>query len=185
MKHSTHIVIGAILFLVTLATHAATVSLTPLMFSGSPGSQTASTDVMADFGSTLVQEGAFGVVWPDVLGTPTFSFSDSITNNAAFADSLGGSAAFFIPGGMLMGANTRIGTFTFPLTGLLGNGEIAFDKFSQFFNEANAVIDTDLNGTLVAVPLPAAGWLLLGGLGPILFATARRKLPAEMHATAA
>src|SRR3569623_1555319 len=69
-------------------------------------------DAAADFGSTLVQEGAFGAVWPDALGTPTFSFNDSITTNAAFADSLGGAAAFFIPGGMLMGANTRIGTFT-------------------------------------------------------------------------
>jgi len=175
MKHSARIAIGALFFLVTFATHAATVSLTPLLFSGSPGSQTASTDVMADFGSTLVQEGAFGVVWPDALGTPTFSFNDSITTNAAFADSLGGAAAFFIPGGMLMGANTRIGTFTFPVTDLLGNGEIAFDQFSQFFDEAGAVINTDFSGTLVAVPLPAAGWLLLSGLGPILFATARRK----------
>src|SRR3569832_2106002 len=79
MKHSARIAIGALFFLVTFATHAATVSLTPLLFSGSPGSQTASTDVMADFGSTLVQEGAFGVVWPDALGAPTFSFNDSIT----------------------------------------------------------------------------------------------------------
>src|SRR3569833_1461429 len=127
---------------------------------------------MAGFGSTLVQEGAFGVVWPVALGTPNFSFNDSISTNAAFADSLGGAAAFFIPGGLLMGANTRIGTFTFPVTDLLGNGEIAFDQFSQFFDEAGAVINTDFSGTLVAVPLPAAGWLLLSGLGPILIASA-------------
>src|SRR3569623_2654435 len=124
---------------------------------------------MADFGSTMVQEGAFGVVWPDVLGTPTFSFNDSITTNAAFADSLGGAAAIFIPGGMLMGANTRKGTFTLPVTDLLGNGEIAIDLFSLFFDEAGAVIATDFSGTIVAVPLPAARWLLLSGLGPIMF----------------
>ena len=174
MKHSARIASGALFFLVTFATHAATVSLTPLLFSCSPGSHTASTEVMADFGSTLVHEGAFVVVWPDALGTPTFSFIDSITTNAAFADSLGGAAAVFIPGGMLMGANTRIGTFTFPVTDLLGNGESAFDQFSQFFYEAGAEINTDFSGTLVAVPLPAAGWLLLSGLGQNLFAPARR-----------
>lgn len=182
MKHRVQIAVGAILLVVTFTAQAATVSLTPPLFSSTPGgTPVVSTDVVVDFGTSLVQEGAFGIIWPNVLGTPTFAFESTITDNAAFADSLGGSAAFFIPGGMLMGPDTQLGTFTFPLTGLLGSGEITFDQFSEFFDETGALIDTDFSGTLVAVPLPAAGWLLLGGLG-MLFAAARQSRRGQRQA---
>src|SRR3569832_2495822 len=116
MRNGHHFAIGTVLFFIVSVTQAATVSLVPPSLQVNVGQQ-AVVDVTADFGNALVSEGAFGIVWPGFLGEPTFEFDPAISANTDFADSLGGSAAFFLPVAKNMGPGTRIGTFTFPALG--------------------------------------------------------------------
>lgn len=178
MKHAAHFVGAVFLFVVSTA-QSATVSLTPQSLTVSPGGQ-AVIDVMSDFGSTLVGDGSFGVIWPDFLGDPSFQFDQAIIDNADISGSLPGSAAFAVPNGITLGPGSKIGTFTFPVLNL-GSGAIMFDPSSEFRDLAGALIDVTSDATQVAsVPLPAAAWLLVSGLGLLMLGSKTRKtLPAS------
>src|SRR3569833_4291148 len=144
MRNGHHLNIVTNLFFIVSVTQAATVSLVPPSLQVNVGQQ-AVVDVTADFGNAQVSEGAFGIVWPGFLGEPTIEFDPAISASTDFADSLGGSAAFFLPVAMSMGPGTRIGTFTFPA---LGNGTIPFQQTNPNTNKQKTENQKD-QGSLI------------------------------------
>lgn len=192
MNHINAITVAIAIGLSATSANAAVISLTPTTASAPQGGQV-TFDVIADFEGQSTVGGTFDVQWDSsVIGFNDFAFDPSFSARDPDFDveDLQLSNLLNIGFGNLSGlsitSDTVIGTLTFDVTGapgmetavtLLasGTGDPFFDSDSlepinpNYFGATAMVADT------APIPLPAASWLLMGGLVGLFGAARRRK----------
>lgn len=168
------------------AAHAATVSVTPNNLGVLQGGQ-ATFELVADFGSLSVLGGAVDLTWdPAVITFDSFTFDPAMSARDPSFDIVENSSPSSLSvglgnfSGLSFGPGTVLGSMSFNVVGGLGSATqltlADSQRFAGFFDTAGDPILVDYSDatlTVTAVPLPAAGWLLLGALG-LLAAPMRR-----------
>ena len=166
---------------------AATISLLPLSGPVPTGGQETFI-LVADFGTTSVLAGGTDFTWdPSVVTFQSFAFDSVFASlrDPSFDASGSGtdpwdlqaanlvSIGFGNFAGISIPADTVIGTLTFNAVGAPGSSTpISLSdsvKWAGYYDTGSNPISVDYNGTTAstgvsAVPLPAAGWLLISGL---------------------
>lgn len=160
------------------AAHAATVSVTPNNLGVLQGGQ-ATFELVADFGSLSVLGGAVDLTWdPAVITFDSFTFDPAMSARDPSFDIVENSSPSSLSvglgnfSGLTLGPGTVLGSISFNVVGGLGSATqltlADSQRFAGFFDTAGDPILVDYSDatlTVTAVPLPAAGWLLLGALG--------------------
>ena len=147
--------------------------------------------LMANFGTQATMGGATDLTWnPSVLTFQGFSYGPALTplvRDIAFDvhdHQKPGllSIGFGNFGGISLPADTVVGTVAFDTVGAPGSSTMIdladSAKWAGFYDDMGLPITVSYSGltaSVAPVPLPAAGWLMLSGLGG-LFGFSRRRV---------
>jgi hypothetical protein len=185
------LILGAGLVLGVCSAQAATIRLVPLSGPVASGGQE-TFHIVGNFGAQDIIGGATDLTWnPSVLTFQGFSYGPALASPVRdmgfdVHDHQGPgllSIGFGNFGGISLPTDTVVGTVAFDVVGAPGSSTMIdladSAKWAGFYDDMGLPITVSYSGVMASVapvPLPAAGWLMLSGLGGFLGLLRRRSV---------